>query len=298
MKSNTIINPQHQILLDDKKDKQRKTVKTIILAIIYILLGLWAVFTFVPLLWMLSSSFKDTSAITAVPPQLIPDQPTLDAYKRIINTGGLGRWFLNSTIVAGISTIINVFFASLAGYAFSKLRFPGRNTIFWVLLSTMMIPGQVTLIPLYILVVDTLNLENTYIGLIVPGMISVGSIFLMKQFMGSLPGSLIDAARIDACSEFGIFWKVILPMAKPGLAVLGIFTFVGHWNNFFWPFLITNTNSMRTLQVGLTSFRFEHLQDYGAMMAGAVFSAVPMIIVFLALQKYFLRGITIGAVKG
>lgn len=298
MKSNTIINPQHQILLDDKKDKQRKTVKTIILTIIYILLGLWAVFTFVPLLWMLSSSFKDTSAITAVPPQLIPDQPTLDAYKRIINTGGLGRWFLNSTIVAGISTIINVFFASLAGYAFSKLRFPGRNTIFWVLLSTMMIPGQVTLIPLYILVVDTLNLENTYIGLIVPGMISVGSIFLMKQFMGSLPGSLIDAARIDACSEFGIFWKVILPMAKPGLAVLGIFTFVGHWNNFFWPFLITNTNSMRTLQVGLTSFRFEHLQDYGAMMAGAVFSAVPMIIVFLALQKYFLRGITIGAVKG
>lgn len=298
MKSNPIINPQHQILLDDKKDKQRKTVKTIILAIIYILLGLWAVFTFVPLLWMLSSSFKDTSAITAVPPQLIPDQPTFEAYKRIINSGGLGRWFLNSTIVAGISTIMNVFFASLAGYAFSKLRFPGRNTIFWVLLSTMMIPGQVTLIPLYILVVDTLNLENTYIGLIVPGMISVGSIFLMKQFMGSLPGSLIDAARIDACSEFGIFWKVILPMSKPGLAVLGIFTFVSHWNNFFWPFLITNTNSMRTLQVGLTSFRFEHLQDYGAMMAGAVFSAVPMIIVFLALQKYFLRGITIGAVKG
>lgn len=273
-------------------------MKQIGLIIIYILLGLWAVFTFVPLLWMLSSSFKDTSAITAVPPQLIPKHPTLDSYRRIFEVGGLGRWFINSTVVAGISTVINVFFAALAGYAFSKLKFPGRNAIFWVLLASIMIPGQVTLIPLYILVVDTFQLSNTYFGIIVPGMVSVGSIFLMKQFMTSLPSSLIDAGRIDACSEFGIFWKIILPISKPGLAVLGIFTFVAHWNNFFWPFLITSTNSMRTLQVGLTSFRFEHLQDYGAMMAGAVCSAVPMIIVFLALQKYFLRGITIGAVKG
>lgn len=288
----------HQLRLDEQKDLRRKLYKKIGLAIVYILLGLWAVFTFVPLLWMLSSSFKDSSSITAVPPELIPSRPTLDAYIRIFTVGGLGRWFLNSVIVAGVSTVINIFFASLAGYAFSKLKFPGRNQIFWVLLSSMMIPGQVTLIPLYILVVNTLQLENTYIGLIVPGMVAVGSIFLMKQFMSSLPSSLIDAGRIDGCSEFGIFWKIIMPMSKPGLAVLGIFTFVAHWNNFFWPFLITNTNSMRTLQVGLTSFRFENMQDYGAMMAGAVCSAVPMIIVFLALQKYFLRGITIGAVKG
>lgn len=289
---------QYQIKLDEQKDLQRKAVKKVGLIIVYIFLGLWAVFTFIPLLWMLASSFKDSSAITAVPPQLWPKNPTLDAYKRIFEVGGLARWFLNSTIVAGISTIINIFFAALAGYAFAKLRFPGRNAIFWALLASMMIPGQVTLIPLYILVVNTFQLENTYVGMIVPGMISVGSIFLMKQFMGSLPSSLIDAGRIDACSEFGIFWKIILPISKPGLAVLGIFTFVAHWNNFFWPFLVTNTNSMRTLQVGLTSFRFENMQDYGAMMAGAVCSAVPMIIVFLALQKYFLRGITIGAVKG
>ncbi|MBW8348508.1 carbohydrate ABC transporter permease [Bacillus sp. IITD106] len=291
-------NSQYQIKLDEQKDLQRKVIKRIGLIIIYLLLALWAVFTFVPLLWMLSSSFKDSSAITSVPPQLIPKNPTLDAYKRIFTVGGLGRWFLNSTIIAGVSTIINVFFASLAGYAFSKLRFPGRNTIFWVLLASIMIPGQVTLIPLYILVVDTFQMENTFAGIIVPGMVSVGSIFLMRQFMTSLPSSLIDAGKIDACSEFGIFWKIILPISKPGLAVLGIFTFVAHWNNFFWPFLVTNTNSMRTLQVGLTSFRFENLQDYGAMMAGAVCSALPMIIVFLALQKYFLQGITIGAVKG
>ncbi|WP_048716372.1 carbohydrate ABC transporter permease [Bacillus sp. 522_BSPC] len=284
--------------MDEKKDRRIKVFKKIGIFIIFVLLSLWAIFTFIPLLWMVSSSFKDSSAITAVPPELIPKNPTLDAYKRMLSAAGLGRWFLNSVIVSGVSTIINVFFASLAGYAFSKLRFPGRNGLFWMLLSTMMIPGQVTLIPLYILVVNTFQLQNTYIGLIVPGMVSVGSIFLMKQFMSSLPSSLIDAGRIDACSEFRIFWKIILPMAKPGLAVLGIFTFVAHWNNFFWPFLVTNTNSMRTLQVGLTSFRFENLQDYGAMMAGAVFSALPMILVFLALQKYFLRGITIGAVKG
>lgn len=298
MEAKTMNDVSSQALIDEQKDAREKRLKKIGLGVVYVLLGLWAIITFIPLVWMLSSSFKDSSAITAVPPQLIPKNPTFDAYKRIFKVGGMARWFLNSTIVAGASTIINVTFASLAGYAFAKLKFPGSKQIFWVLLTSMMIPGQVTLIPLYMMVVNTFNLSNTYFGLIVPGMVNVSSIFLMKQFMGSLPSSLIDAARIDACSEFRIFRKVIFPMAKPGLAVLGIFTFVGNWNNFFWPFLITSTREMRTLQVGLTSFRFENLQDYGAMMAGAVCSALPMIIVFLSLQKYFLRGITIGAVKG
>lgn len=289
---------RQQVLLDEKKDKQRKVIKGIVLTIIYIILIIWAILTFFPLIWMISSSFKDTTAITQVPPQLIPDHPTLEAYKRMFSANGLGRWILNSVIVSVVITITNVFFSALAGYAFAKLKFPGKDATFWSLLATMMIPGQVTLIPVYMLVVQTLNLANTYTAIIVPGAVAVGSIFLMKQYMSSLPSSLIDAGRIDACSEFGVFWKIILPMSKPGLAVLGIFTFVGNWNNFFWPFLVTNTNSMRTLQVGLASFRFENLQDYGAMMAGAVISAIPMIIVFLALQKYFLKGITIGAVKG
>ena len=298
MEAKTVNDMSSQALIDEQNDERRKRWKKIGLMIVYIILIGWALLTVIPLLWMLSSSFKDSSAITAVPPQLIPKNPTLDAYKRIFTVGGMGRWFLNSLIVASVSTVINVFFASLAGYAFAKMKFPGDKQIFGVLLTSMMIPGQVTLIPLYILVFNTLNLSNTYVGMIVPGMVNVASIFLMKQVMSSLPGSLIDAARIDACTEFGIFRKVIFPMAKPGLAVLGITTFVGHWNNFFWPFLITNTRDMRTLQVGLSSFRFENMQDYGSMMAGAVCSAVPMIIVFLALQKYFLRGITIGAVKG
>ena len=289
---------QIQLQLDEKKDKQRNMWKRIGLALIYVLLLIWAVLTFIPLIWMFVSSLKDSTAITQVPPQLIPKQPTLDAYKRVFEVGGFARWFLNSLIVSTILTVSNVVLASLAGYAFAKLKFPGRNTIFWILLGSMMIPGQITLIPLYILIVNTFQIADTYFALVIPTLVTTANIFLARQFMASLPSSLIDAARIDACSEPKIFWKVILPMAKPGLAVLGIFTFVANWNSFFWPFLVTSSNEMRTLQVGLTSFRYQYTADYGAMMAGAVLTAIPMFIVFLALQKYFLKGITIGAVKG
>ncbi|KIL49543.1 carbohydrate ABC transporter permease [Jeotgalibacillus soli] len=289
---------QIQLQLDEKKDKQRKIFKIVGLSVIYIVLTIWAILTFVPLIWMFISSIKDTTSITQVPPQLIPDQPTLDAYRRVFDVGGFARWFLNSVIVSTILTISNVVLASLAGYAFAKLKFPGRNTIFWILLGSMMIPGQITLIPLYILIVNTFQMADTYLALVIPTLVTTANIFLARQFMASLPSTLIDAARIDACSEPKIFWKVILPMAKPGLAVLGIFTFVANWNNFFWPFLVTSSNEMRTLQVGLTSFRYQYTADYGAMMAGAVLTAIPMFIVFLALQKYFLKGITIGAVKG
>ncbi|WP_083632402.1 ABC transporter permease subunit [Domibacillus antri] len=289
---------QIQLQLDEKKDKQRNLWKKTGLALIYVVLIIWAVLTFIPLIWMFVSSLKDSTAITQVPPQLIPKQPTLDAYQRVFEVGGFARWFLNSLIVSTILTISNVVLASLAGYAFAKLKFPGRHTIFWILLGSMMIPGQITLIPLYILIVNTFQIADTYFALVIPTIVTTANIFLARQFMASLPSSLIDAARIDACSEPKIFWKVILPMAKPGLAVLGIFTFVANWNSFFWPFLVTSSNEMRTLQVGLTSFRYQYTADYGAMMAGAVLTAIPMFIVFLVLQKYFLKGITIGAVKG
>ncbi|MFT8870698.1 MAG: carbohydrate ABC transporter permease [Sporolactobacillus sp.] len=288
-----------QLQVENRKQSHTpKILKLSVRTLIYVILIIWAGFTMIPIIWMISSSFKDTTDIMSVPPQFIPLKPTINAYIRLFTQGNMARWMLNSLIVASIVTVTNVFFASLAGYAFAKLRFPGQHTIFWVLLATMMIPGQVTLIPLYVLVVNILNLENTYIGLIIPMIADVGSIFLMKQYMSSLPASLIDSARIDGCNEFRIFWKIILPLAKPGLAVLAIFTFVAQWNSFFWPLLITNTDSMRTVQVGLSMFRFQFNQDYGAMMAGATCSALPMIILFFALQKYFLRGITVGAIKG
>ncbi|MDR5598813.1 carbohydrate ABC transporter permease [Paenibacillus larvae] len=272
--------------------------KTVWKSIAVFLLLVWALTTIIPLYWMMIGSFQDSLSSATYEPQMIPSVWSVAPYERFFNQTMALRWLLNSVIVAGVITITNVFFASLAGYAFAKLKFSGRNTIFWVLLSTMMIPSQVTLIPLYILMINVFELGDTYTAIILPSIVTVGNIFLMKQYMSTLPTSLIHAARIDACSEFRIFYKIILPMAKPGLAVLAIFTFVAQWNEFFWPFLVTKTSEMRTIQVGLASFKFAQSTDYGAIMAGATIGALPMIILFFALQRYFLQGITIGAVKG
>lgn len=297
MQANIQTNLDYEKMLD-KRERNRRILFIIGRIIIFTILIVWAIFTIWPLYWMFVTSFKDTMSMNVYPPELWPHHPTLDAYRKVFQDPVIWRWTLNSFIISGTQTCTDVLFASMAGYAFAKLRFPGRDKVFWTMMSTMMIPGEVTLIPLYVLVINKFNLGNTYTALIVPGMVGIGHIFLMKQYMSGLPSTLIDAGRIDGCSEWGIFWKIIMPMAKPGLAVLGIFEFVGTWNSFFWPLLVTSEKTMRTLQIGLSSFKFEHAQDYGAMMACSVFASVPMIILFLALQKYFLKGITIGAIKG
>lgn len=275
-----------------------KQVKIVFLSIAAAVLMFWVVVTIVPLYWMVIGSFQDSQSSASFRPQMWPSIWSLAPYERFFTKTNALRWLFNSLFVSAVITVTNLFFASLAGYAFAKLKFPGRNTIFWILLATMMIPAQVTLIPLYVLVINVFDLADTYTAIILPSIVTVGNIFLMKQYMSSLPTSLIHAARIDACSEFGIFRKVILPMAKPGLAVLAIFTFVAHWNDFFWPLLVTQTDSMRTIQVGLASFRFAEATDFGAIMAGATVGALPMMVLFFSLQRYFLQGITIGAVKG
>lgn len=272
--------------------------KTVLLISASVILTVWTVVTIIPLYWMMIGSVQDTKASAVFMPKMIPDMLSIAPYERFFGKTNVVRWLLNSLFISSVLTITNVFLASLAGYAFAKLKFPGSKAVFWVLLSTMMIPAQVTLIPLYILMIDVFDLGNTYVAILLPGIVSVGNIFLMKQYMSSLPTSLIHAARIDACSEFGIFWKIILPMAKPGLAVLAIFTFVTSWNDFFWPFLVTSSTEMRTIQVGLASFVFAEATDFGALMAGATVAALPMMILFFSLQRYFLQGITIGAVKG
>ncbi|WP_223067094.1 carbohydrate ABC transporter permease [Paenibacillus caui] len=272
--------------------------KIIMVTVASVILGLWAIVTIIPLYWMIIGSVQDTTLSATYKPQMIPSIWSVAPFERFFSKTSAWRWLFNSVFISAVLTATNVFFGSLAGYAFAKLKFPGSKTVFWVLLSTMMIPAQVTLIPLYVLIINVFNLGDTYTAIILPGAVSVGNIFLMKQYMSSLPTSLIHAARIDACSEFGIFWKVILPLAKPGLAVLAIFTFVTSWNDFFWPFLITSSDEMRTIQVGLASFVFAESTDYGAIMAGATVGALPMMILFFSLQRYFLQGITIGAVKG
>lgn len=281
-----------------KKEKARNRRKKVYSVVSYGILFLWVILTIIPLYWMLISSFRDTTASVSFRPEWFPSKLTLATYIRFLTETDALRWLFNSLFVSSVLTLSNVIFSSLAGYAFAKLRFPGRDTIFWLLLGTMMIPAQVTLIPVYIMIVNVFGLANTYLAIMLPMFTVVGNIFLMKQYMSTLPSTLIQAARIDGCSEFGIFRKVILPISKPGVAVLAIFTFVATWNEFFWPFLVTQSSSMRTIQVGLASFKFQDATDYGAMMAGSVLAALPMFILFFALQRYFLQGITIGAVKG
>ena len=263
----------------------------------YVILTLWAIWALLPLFWMLTTSLKETRAAIKFPPEWLPSHPTLMNYERLFARAPALRWFANSAIVAIAHTFSMLLFCSMAGYAFAKKEFPGKTAIFWGLLSTMMIPGMVLLVPLFLLV-SRMGLINNFGGLILPGMVGAFGVFLMKQFIQTLPGELIDAARIDGAGELGVYSRVILPLSKPALAVLGIFSFMGAWNDFLWPLLITQSKDMRTLAVGLATLQQESMTDYGLLMAGSAVAAIPMIIVFFAFQKHFLKGLTIGAIKG
>jgi multiple sugar transport system permease protein len=248
---------------------------------------------------MIVSSFGDPVEAGDATFTLFPRKFTLSSYLFFFNYSKYSyRWILNSLIVASIVTISNVIFASMAGYAFSKMKFPGRNRIFSILLFSMMVPYQVIQVPLYVLVVNTFQIPNTYLALILPDLCTVYNIFLAKQFISTLPTAIIDSAKIDGCNQFQIFTKIILPLSKTVLSVMAILTFMGSWNSFLWPLLVTTSADMQTIQVGLTNFRFANTTYFAPMMAGATISALPMFILFFSLQKYFLQGVTIGAIKG
>ncbi|TJY42301.1 carbohydrate ABC transporter permease [Cohnella pontilimi] len=268
-------------------------------AAIGVLLLIFALATLFPIYFMVISSFGDPVEAGAMNYTLWPGKFTLDSYKFFFNYSKYSfRWLLNSLVVAGSVMVFNVVFASMAGFAFSKLRFRGRNVLFAVLLCAMMIPYQVTQVPLYILVVNTFDMENTYGALILPGIVTVYNIFLAKQFMSSIPSEILESAKIDGCNQFQIYTKLILPLSKTVLAVMAILTFMESWNTFFWPLLVTNSMEMQTIQVGLKNFRFANTTYFGPMMAGATIAALPMFILFFSLQRYFLEGVTVGAVKG
>lgn len=262
-------------------------------------LVLFALATIFPIYFMLISSFGDPIEAGAMSYSIIPHQISFESYKFFFNFNAhTYDWLINSLIVAACITVSNVIFATLAGYAFAKMNFKGKNVLFAILLGSMMIPGQVTQVPLYILVVNVFELQNTYPALIMPSIVTVYNIFLVKQFMSSIPKEVIEAAKIEGCSQPKIFWHIIMPLSKTVMAVLAILTFMAAWNDFFWPFLVTNTMDMQTIQVGLKNFRFANTTYFAPMMAGATISAVPMFILFFSLQKYFLEGVTVGAVKG
>jgi multiple sugar transport system permease protein len=267
-------------------------------AIVAILL-LFALATLFPIYFMIASSFGDPVEAGAVSYSLWPAKFTLASYRFFFDYSEYSfRWIGNSLIVAGSITACNVAFASMAGFAFSKLRFRGRSALFSLMLCAMMIPYQVTQVPLYILIVNIFRIQNTYTALIAPSLVTVYNIFLAKQFMSTIPSELLESARVEGCNPFQIYARIILPLSKTVLAVMAILTFMDSWNTFFWPFLVTNTMDMQTIQVGLKNFRFANTTYFAPMMAGATVSALPMFILFFSLQKYFLEGVTVGAVKG
>lgn len=269
---------------------------SIYLVAIYGILIVAAFIALVPFLYVISTSFKDTVSLFQYPPEWIPSEPTLENFRELLQEYPFLRWTLNSFIVASAVTVIKVVIDSMAGYAFAKMSFPGKDALFLVVLMTLMVPFAATLIPLFIIVRD-LNLTNTYPGLILPALASPIGIFMMRQFIETLPGDLGNTARLDGCSEFQIFRRVVLPLVRPGLVVLGIFTFMTQWTSYLWPLVIGTREEMYTLTVGVQSLRSLFTVNWGVLSAGAVLSMLPLILVFLFLQRYFIAGSIAGALK-
>ncbi|MGQ0834303.1 MAG: carbohydrate ABC transporter permease [Gammaproteobacteria bacterium] len=261
------------------------------------LLAALAVFALFPLLWMVSVSFMAPGEASSVPPPLLPEAPTLDNYRRLFAREGIGRHFLNSTLVAGGATLLSLLFNSMAGYAFAKLRFAGRDRLFRFLVGALVIPAQVAMIPLFLLM-KHLGLVNTYAGVIVPAMASIFGIFLVRQYALSLPDELLEAARIDGASEWRIFSAIVLPLLKPVLVTLAVFTLLASWNDFMWPLIVLTGADVQTLPVALANLSREYVQDNELMMAGSVLTVVPVLALFLLLQRHYIEGVLMGSLKG
>jgi len=275
---------------------RRRRLKKIGTAALYVLFGIVAIIFTLPFVLMLSSAFKTQAEIIQVPPSFFPQDPSLDSFRTVINDAPFFTWFRNSLLVACTVTIIVMFLCSLGGYIFAKFDFPGRDPIFVVLLATMMVPFPVLLIPSY-LIVNKFQLINSLWALIIPSMVNAFGIFLMRQFIAGIPNDLIEAARLDGASEFRIFLRVILPMAKPPLAALGIFTFLAAWNDYLWPLIVINDIDKSTLPLALSFFNSAHAQRYDLIMAAASMAVIPIIIVFVIFQKQIVNALVIAGLK-
>jgi len=264
--------------------------------LLYGLLAISAALTLLPLLWMLLASFMPAGSSNTYPPRLHLSEVTLVHYTALFTRLNLAHYLLNSALLSSIVTVVALLFNSMAGYAFAKLNFAGRNQIFRTLLAALIIPAQVSMLPLFLLL-KHLGFINTYWGIIIPGMASIFGIFLIRQYALSIPNSLLDAARIDGAGEFRIYWSLVLPLCKPILVTLAIFTFMGTWNDFMWPLIVLTDDTLYTLPVALANLLGEHVQDTELMMAGAVLTVLPVMVVFMVLQKYYIAGLLLGGVK-
>lgn len=258
-------------------------------------LSLLGIIVVLPLVWMVLTSFKLESEAKSMIPTLFPQNPTLIHYKTLFIDLKFGQYFF-STMVIVVLSFFGILINSLAGFAFAKYKFKGSNLFFYLILVTMMIPSQVTMIPVY-LMLNGVSLTNTYIGIALPGLVSGFSIFMYKSFMSTIPNELMEAARLDGTSEFQIFYKIALPIIKPALAIQIIFTFIGSWNSFMWPLILSNSEKFYTLSVALNLLKGQYNAKYGIQMAGATLMIIPVIIVFIIFQKNIIEGNTLSGIK-
>jgi len=276
---------------------QRDWPRWLLFLFILLLAILWAA----PLLYMLSTSLKPESQTISWPVRWIPAEPTLENYRAIMaatsDQSPLLRWMWNSFLTASLHTALVLLVSSLAAYAYARMQFRGRDALFAILMGTLMVPPVMNFVPNYI-IVDRLGWLDTYAALIFPGLGGVFGVFLLRQFFLGIPRDLEDAARIDGAGPLRIYWTIVLPLAKPALVTLAIFTFMGHWNDFLWPLIVMNDPEMLTLPPGLALFQGKYITFYGKLMAGAMISALPVLIVFLFAQRFFIKGISLTGMKG
>jgi multiple sugar transport system permease protein len=277
--------------------RSKRKTDLIVHSISYTLLIAFSIIMIMPFVWMILSTFKDQSELMRFPPKFLPDKFSLKNYVEVFSSVPFLRYYLNSILITTVAVTLTLLTSSLAGFAFAKYKFKGRNTIFKTLLGAMMIPFPVTIIPLYIMIYN-LGLVDTYLALIVTGSVSIFGIFLMRQFIVTIPDDLIDAARIDGCSEFQIFRIIVIPNIRAPLSALAIFSFMATWNAFLWPLLVVNNDEHRTVQLGVQYFT----QRYGDLMhlqiTAAAMAVIPIVVLYLLLQKQFIEGITMTGLKG
>jgi putative chitobiose transport system permease protein len=264
----------------------------------YVVLTVLALITVFPFLWMLLTSLKGAAdPLTSVPPQFIPDHPTLANYGRVLSLLPVLTYFQNSIVVAVLVTGLNTLVSAMAAYPLAKMRFRGRESIFYLLLATLIVPAQLTYIPSFILAVQTFKTYDTLAAVILPGIASAFNIFLMRQAFRGIPNDLIDAARVDGAGEWRIWWQILLPIVRPSLAAVAIFTFVTSWNDFLWPSLMLHNPQGLTLPVGLVALQGQFVSDFRATAAGVTLTVIPILLFFVVVQRWFVRGLA-GAVKG
>ena len=279
-------------VMDSARQRERMTR-----VLLYVLLIMGAALALIPMVWMVSASLMPSGEASSFPPHFFPSKPTLEHYTDLFTRLNLGRYLLNSAFVALVVTSASLIINAMAGYAFAKLRFRGRDRLFRALSTGLVLPVQVAMLPLFLLL-KNMGLINTYWGVIIPGLASIFGIFLVRQYALAIPDEMLDAARVDGASELRIFWSIVVPGIMPILATLSIWTFLATWNDFMWPLIVLSDSSHYTLHVALSNLSGEHVQDTELMMAGSVLTIIPVMLVFLFLQRYYIQGVMAGSVKG